>query len=160
MEAVVVDGDLLKADAEVIVNPWNRNQPWTPDWLARPSGVSGQIKRRGGALAIKELRRTGPMRLGEARWTAAGALPYRGIIHVAGIDNRWRASKASIQVSVISAVKLADARAVRTLAMPVIGAGHGRMNADQALDYIQQALVELGDTRVHVAVVRWSPPNR
>ena len=90
----VIDGDLLEQKADVIVNAWNRNViPW---WLLLPQGVSGAIKRRAGLAPFRELARRGPMPLGSAVLTAAGNLPYAGIIHVAGINLLWRASERSI----------------------------------------------------------------
>ena len=47
MKPDVVKGDLLAQDVDVIVNAWNRNViPW---WLLIPQGVSGAIKKKGGA---------------------------------------------------------------------------------------------------------------
>ena len=86
MKAELVEGDLL-------VNAWNRNIiPW---WLLLPQGVSGAIKRRGGTGPFKELRKNGSIPLGDAVLTSAGRLPFKAIIHVAGINMR-RASQRSI----------------------------------------------------------------
>ena len=93
----VVEGDLLNQDVDVIVNSWNRNIiPW---WLLLPQGVSGAIKRRGGKQPFREVARYGAIPLGGAVLTSAGTLPFRGIIHVAGINMLWRASEQSIRDS-------------------------------------------------------------
>src|SRR5579871_4440379 len=98
MEVRIVEGDLLDQPAEAIVNTWNRNfLPW---WLLLPQGVSGAIKRRGGLQPFREIARHGPIPLGGAVATSAGRLPYKAIIHVAGINLLWRASRASIRDSV------------------------------------------------------------
>ncbi|MEL6184981.1 MAG: hypothetical protein AAFU79_10180, partial [Myxococcota bacterium] len=61
MELVVVRGDLLDQEVDVIVNAWNRNLfPW---WLLLPQGVSRAIKRRAGTRPFDELFRHGPMPL-------------------------------------------------------------------------------------------------
>src|SRR6266852_2742321 len=100
----VVKGDLLDQKVDVIVNAWNRNIiPW---WLLLPQGVSGAIKRRAGLQPFREVARCGPIPLGEAVLTSAGKLPFRGIIHVAGIDGLWRASETSIRRSMRSAMRL------------------------------------------------------
>jgi O-acetyl-ADP-ribose deacetylase (regulator of RNase III) len=97
-----VQGDLLDQDVEVIVNAWNRNLiPW---WLLLPQGISGAIKKRGGLSPFKELRKFGVLPLGGAAVTGAGRLPYKAIIHVAGIGHDWRSSEASIRGSVRSAI--------------------------------------------------------
>ncbi|MBB01639.1 MAG: Appr-1-p processing protein, partial [Planctomyces sp.] len=97
MKCQLVQGDLLDQPVEVIVNSWNRNIiPW---WLLLPQGVSGAIKKRGGLAPFRELAKHGSMPLGSAVLTSAGKLPYRGIIHVAGINMLWRASERSIRDS-------------------------------------------------------------
>src|SRR4249920_319020 len=119
----VVEGDLLDQDVEVIVNAWNRNIiPW---WLLLPQGVSGAIKRRGGTGPFKEVRRHGAIPLGGAVFTSAGKLPFKGIIHVAGINMLWRASERSIRDSVKNAVCLAHEKGFKSIAIPLIGAGSG-----------------------------------
>jgi len=121
MNAIVVEGDLLDQPVEVIVNAWNRNViPW---WLLLPQGVSGAIKRRGGTGPFKELGKLGPIPLGGAVLTSAGSLPFKAIIHVAGINLLWRASERSIRDSVRNALDLARERGFRTIAYPCSGPG-------------------------------------
>lgn len=134
MEPRIIDGDLLEQDVDAIVNPWNRNIiPW---WLLLPQGVSGALKKRGGTAIFKELRRHGPIPLGQAVLTSAGKLPFKGIIHVAGINMLWRASERSIRQSVQSALELAREAGFRSLAFPVIGAGSGGFDTALARDLI------------------------
>ncbi|MCC6524452.1 MAG: macro domain-containing protein [Polyangiaceae bacterium] len=119
----VVTGDLLDQEVDVIVNAWNRNVvPW---WLLIPQGVSRAIKRRAGYEPFRELARHGPIPLGGAVLTGAGRLPYRGIIHVAGISMFWRSSERSIRGSAKSALALAAEHGFSSVAMPLIGAGTG-----------------------------------
>lgn len=123
MNVTIVDGDLLDQDVDAIVNAWNRNIiPW---WLLIPQGVSGAIKRRGGLQPFRELGRLGAIPLGGAVETSSGKLPFKSIIHVAGINLLWRSSERSIRDSVRNAVSLAQDRGYKTLAMPLIGAGSG-----------------------------------
>src|SRR5215218_1035950 len=114
MQFEVVEGDLVRQPVEAIVNAWNRNIfPW---WLLLPQGVSGAIKRRAGLGPFQELARLGPIPLGGAVHTSAGRLPYRAILHVAGINMLWRASRASIRDSVRNAMALAQQLGLRSLA--------------------------------------------
>jgi O-acetyl-ADP-ribose deacetylase (regulator of RNase III) len=130
VNAAVVEGDLLDQAVEVIVNAWNRNLiPW---WLLLPQGVSGAIKRRGGTGPFRELRRHGVIPLGGAVLTSAGRLPFKAIIHVAGINLLWRASERSIRDSVRNAVALAHEKGFRSIGFPLIGSGSGGFNADRA----------------------------
>lgn len=141
MQIRVVDGDLLDQDVEVIVNAWNRNVfPW---WLLLPQGVSGEIKRRGGTAPFRELRAFGLLALGDAVMTGAGTLPFRGIIHVAGIGLTWRASRRSVELSVRNAIALAARENVRTLALPLIGSGTGGLPPNEAESLIRDTLASL-----------------
>jgi len=152
MTPKVIEGDLLDQNVEVIVNAWNRNIiPW---WLLLPQGVSGAIKRRGGIEPFREVARHGPISLGGAVLTGAGRLPYKGIIHVAGISMFWRASERSIRGSVRSAMEIVDRERFLSVAFPVIGAGSGSFKQDQALDLM---LSEFGriEGDAEVIVVRY-----
>lgn len=129
MNVQLVHGDLLDQDVDVIVNAWNRNIiPW---WLLLPQGVSGAIKKRGGTGPFKELRKHGPILLGGAVLTSAGRLPFKGIVHVAGINMLWRASDWSIRQSVRNAIALAYENGFRSIAFPLIGAGSGGFNQER-----------------------------
>ncbi|NVB80272.1 MAG: Appr-1-p processing protein [Kofleriaceae bacterium] len=148
----LVEGDLLDQPVEAIVNAWNRNIiPW---WLLIPQGVSGAIKRRGGRAPFREVARHGAIPLGGAVATGAGALPFKCIIHVAGIDMLWRASERSIRDSVTSALRVARERGIRSLAMPLIGAGSGGFDEDKVLAIIEDALRGEPDD-IDVTVVRF-----
>jgi len=121
MNVTIVEGNLLDQDVDVIVNAWNRNIiPW---WLLLPQGASGAIKKRGGTGPFKELSKNGPIRLGGAALTSAGRLPFKAIIHVAGINMLWRASERSSRVSVRNSLALADEHGFRSIAFPLVGAG-------------------------------------
>jgi len=154
MTPEIVDGDLLDQRVDAIVNAWNRNIiPW---WLLIPQGVSRAIKKRGGKAPFREVRRHGAIPLGEAVATSAGELPYTCIIHVAGINMWWRASETSIRDSVRNALRVARDRGVRTLAMPLIGAGSGGFDEERALAIMTDALAAEPDD-VAVTLVRFRP---
>lgn len=154
MEPQIVDGDLLDQDVEVIVNAWNRNIiPW---WLLLPQGVSGAIKRRGGLGPFRELGRKGPIPLGGAVETGPGRLPFRGIIHVAGISMLWRSSERSIRDSVRNAMALAEAKGYRSIAFPLIGAGTGGGSEQEVLDLMRDELNAI-DFDGEVRIVRYRP---
>src|SRR5882672_12024455 len=131
-EVEVIKGDLLDQDVEVIVNAWNRNIiPW---WLLLPQGVSGAIKRKAGIEPFKEVGKHGPIPLGGAVFTSAGKLPFKGIIHVAGINIWWRANDVSIRSATQNALRIARERGILSLAFPIIGAGSGGFDEQAALD--------------------------
>ena len=152
MAITVVEGDLLDQSVEVIVNAWNRNIiPW---WLLLPQGVSGAIKRRGGTAPFRELARHGPIPLGGAVLTSAGRLPFKAIIHVAGINMLWRASERSIRNSVANAMAICRERGFASIAFPLIGAGSGGFGAEKTQAIMLDALSTMPDLPA-VFIVRY-----
>lgn len=152
MLSEIVEGDLLEQPVEVIVNAWNRNIiPW---WLLLPQGVSGAIKRRGGTQPFREVARHGPIPLGQAVLTSAGRLPFRGIIHVAGINMLWRASEVSIRQSVRNAMAIVAQQGFASVAFPLIGAGSGSFSEKQALEIIQDELRQI-ESGARVLIVQY-----
>lgn len=151
MQYEIVEGDLLSQPVEAIVNPWNRNTiPW---WLLLPQGVSGAIKKRAGTELFQELRAYGRLALGAAVSTSAGKLPFRKIIHVAGINDFWQASEHSIRLSVGNAIRLAELEGIKSLAIPLIGAGSGSFSPDKSLKVIQSELDIMESTLTILVVV-------
>lgn len=152
MDIKIVEGDLLSQDVDVIVNAWNCNIiPW---WLLLPQGVSGAIKKKAGLKPFIEVAKYGPIPLGGAVVTGAGRLPYRAIIHVAGINMLWMASEFSIRSSVRNAMKLVKENHWSSVAFPVIGAGTGSFGEDKALSFITDELSKI-DYNAVVLVVRY-----
>ena len=128
MNPEIVDGDLLAQKVDVIVNAWNRNIfPW---WLLLPQGVSGAIKCQAGLDPFRELSRMGLIELGGARLTGAGKLPFKAIIHVAGINLLWFATEFSVRESVRSAMRIINENAFESAAFPLIGSGSGNRGKD------------------------------
>lgn len=137
----IVDGDLLEQNVDVIVNAWNRNIiPW---WLLWPQGVSAAIKKKGGYQPFKELGKKGPIPLGGAVITSAGRLPFKAIIHVAGINLLWFSSQSSVILGVKNAMRLAAKNGFQSIAMPLIGAGTGGSKQGKVLTWMQTALHEV-----------------
>ena len=125
----------------MIVNAWNRNIiPW---WLLLPQGVSGAIKKRGGYAPFRELSKHGAIPLGGAVLTSAGKLPFRAIIHVAGINMLWRASERSIRDCVKNAMALAGEERFESIAFPIVGAGSGGFNRPKAQQIMEDEFGKL-----------------
>lgn len=151
----LVEGDLLTQQVEAIVNPWNRN--FIPWWLLLPHGVSGALKQRAGFEPFKQVRREGLLKLGEAVATGAGRLPYRAIIHVAGLNWTWTASEFSIRESTRNALKLAHEMGLSSLALPLIGAGTGGIKPENVIEWMGEE-IERHSQLPTVLLVRFPAP--
>lgn len=152
MNPKIVYGNIIEQNVEVIVNSWNRNIiPW---WLLLPQGVSKAIKNKGGYAPFKEIAKLGPIELGGARITSAGKLPYKAIIHVAGINMFWVATRFSIANSVINAIKLVNEYKISSIAFPLIGSGSG----NRGKKFSQEIMLETFQgvkTSAEVFIVRY-----
>lgn len=152
LELKIKTGDLLAQKVDVIVNPWNRNIiPW---WLLLPQGVSGAIKKHAGYAPFKELGKNGSISLGGAVLTGAGRLPFKGIIHVAGINMLWRATGKSISKSVDSALKIVQEHDFKSVAFPVIGAGTGSFKKEKAIE-IMVDRINCFDFNAEVLIIKY-----
>ena len=78
--------------------------------------------------------------LGWADLTSAGRLPFKGIIHVAGINMLWRASEWSIRECVRNAMALAHEKGFQSIAFPLIGAGSGGFNQERTRAIMEDEL--------------------
>ncbi len=156
MALEIVEGDLLNQPVDGIVNAWNRNTiPW---WLLLPQGVSGAIKRQAGLQPFREVAKFGRLTLGQAVVTSAGRLPYRGIIHVAGINDFWRASEHSIRESVRNALSMAESQGWNSIAFPILGAGTGGFQAAKAEEIMRDEITR-ASTSLKVVLVRYQRPG-
>ena len=148
-----VSGDLLEQRVDVIVNPWNRGLiPW---WLLLPQGVSGAIKRKAGSSVFRELARYGSIPLGQARLTSAGNLDYKGIIHVAGINACWIATRYSISQSVRSSVELAEGQGFTSMAFPLIGAGAGNRGRKFSREIMLETFATI-ESQIEITLVTYN----
>jgi O-acetyl-ADP-ribose deacetylase len=148
MQVQIAEGDLLTQNVDAIINSWNKNIiPW---WLLLPQGVSGAIKKRAGFQPFRELARLGRIPLGGAVYTSAGKLPFRAIIHVAGIDMLGRSSEQSIRECARNAVTLANKLKLVSLAFPLIGTSSGNMDPAKGEQIL---LDELSKTKSEITAV-------
>lgn len=149
----IIQGNLLNQEIDVIVNPWNRNIiPW---WLLLPQGVSGQIKKYGGSKPFIELAKHGAIPLGQAVLTNAGKLPFKGIIHVAGINIFWHASEKSIRDSIKNSIEIVNNMKFSSVAFPIIGAGSGSYKKTKAKDIMIDVLNHIG-TNAKIIIVEYN----
>jgi len=141
MRIVHCEGNILDQKVDVIVNAWNRNIiPW---WLLIPKGVSGAIKKQGGIAPFKELAQKGIMTSGSAVETSAGKLPFKAIIHVAGINIFWRSTEQTIRDSTKNAMNIVKDKAYASVAFPLIGAGSGGTAEERVFLFIRDELSKI-----------------
>lgn len=133
----LVHGDIADAEADAIVNAWNRN--FIPHWLLVPQGVSKALRKRGGREIFRQVRRFGLLPVGGAVATDAGNLKATWVIHVAALHAYWTASTKSVSLGAKNAFQLAADLGARSMAMPLLGAGTGGITPERSLELIRAA---------------------
>ncbi len=138
---VLLEGDITEQSVDAIVNAANSA-------LILGSGVAGAILEKGGEVIQAECDAHGPVEVGAAALTGAGALPARFVIHAASMPPGGQADAAGVRSSVKATLELAAEHGCRTLAFPAIGAGIGGLSlqvcAEVSLEEVRSHLK--GDT--------------
>ncbi len=137
----VVQGDITRADVEVIVNAANNNF-----WMG--SGVAGAIKAAGGDIIEKEAMKKGPVMTGDAVYSTAGTLPYKLIIHAAVMGQDLRTTDKYIRRATISALNIAEQLKITSIAFPAFGTGVGGFPM-KACAYVMVTAVKGYQSLVH-----------
>jgi O-acetyl-ADP-ribose deacetylase (regulator of RNase III) len=116
----VVVGDLLKEPVDAIVNAANGH-------LAHGGGVAAAIARAAGASLVDEgdaiVRGRGPVPVGEAVVTAAGRLPFRGVIHAVGPHLGVGEEEEKLTRALQSAFLRAHEKGWRSVSFPAVSSG-------------------------------------
>ena len=119
------NGDICDLEVDAIVNAANVTL-----WMS--TGVGGALKRRGGDAIEFAAVRQGPVRIGDAVVTPAGALAARYVIHAVSLDRDRRVSGEAIEAAVRSAMARARELDLRTIAFPALGTGVGGYPLEEA----------------------------
>ncbi len=139
LDLSVVDGDIAALAVDAIANAAN-------DRLWMGSGVAGAIKRAGGEEIEREAVAHGPIPVGDAIVTTAGALPARWVIHAAVMGQDLVTGGEAIRNATRRTLELADELGAASLALPAFGTGVGGFPLDEC-------------ARLMVAVVRGFEPR-
>lgn len=114
----VVKGDITGLKVDAIVNAANSHL-----WMG--SGVAGAIKRKGGQAIEDEAVAKGPIPVGEAVATGAGALAARYVIHAAAMGQDLITDEFKVQNATRNALRRARELGIGSVAFPALGTGVG-----------------------------------
>ncbi|MEP0829276.1 MAG: macro domain-containing protein [bacterium] len=134
----ILQGDITSTICEAIVNAANNHL-----WMG--SGVAGAIKRKGGEEIEKEAMAQGPIAVGQAIATGAGKLPYKYIIHAAGMGQDLRTDVETVYKVTRNSLLLADRLGIGSVAFPAIGTGVGGLEAAACAEAMIKAVKETSE---------------
>lgn len=142
-------GDLTEEPVDAIVNAANQH-------LQHGGGVAGAIARKGGPTIQRESDIVGFTPTGTSAITSAGRLPARYVIHAVGpIYSEYDEGEAErlLQSAVESALELAAARDLVSVAFPAISSGVYGFPKDACAEVMIHTVVawlaDNRDTSVH-----------
>jgi len=95
------------------------------------AGVAGALKARGGAEIEAEAMAQGPVEPGDCVITSGGRLQARHVIHAAVMGQDLQTSAAIIDRATRNALRMADAHALESIALPAFGTGVGGFPMDE-----------------------------
>lgn len=115
-EVVIKMGDITEEKVDAIVNAANPH-------LKHGGGVAGAIVRKGGKVIQEESDKIGYVPVGKAVITSAGKLPSKYVIHAVGPVWGEGEEEEKLKSAVLSALKLASEKKLKSLSIPAISTG-------------------------------------
>lgn len=112
----LVQGDITERDVDAIVNAANSH-------LKHGGGVAGAIVRKGGRIIQEESDAIGFVPVGQAAITGAGKLRARFVIHAVGPRMGEGDEDRKLQSAVLSSLRIASEKGVKSISMPAISSG-------------------------------------
>jgi O-acetyl-ADP-ribose deacetylase (regulator of RNase III) len=123
-EISVIQGDIADQDTDAIVNAANNHL-----WMG--AGVAGAIKRKGGAAIEQEAMAKGPIAVGTAVSTTAGALNAKRVIHAAVMGQDLHTEADFIRKATQNSLAVAEKEELTSISLPALGTGIGGFSLDQ-----------------------------
>lgn len=124
IEIEVCQGDITQLELEALVNAANNGL-----WMG--GGVAGALKRAGGKEIEAEAVKKGPVSIGEAVVTGAGALKAKYIIHAAVMGQDLQTDAENIRQATRNSLLRGDELGIKSLAFPALGTGVGGFPLDE-----------------------------
>lgn len=124
IEIEVCQGDITQLELEALVNAANNGL-----WMG--GGVAGALKRAGGKEIEAEAVKKGPVPIGEAVVTGAGALKAKYIIHAAVMGQDLQTDAENIRQATRNSLLRGDELGIKSLAFPALGTGVGGFPLDE-----------------------------
>ncbi len=144
----IVQGDITEQATDAIVNAANNHL-----WMG--AGVAGAIKRKGGVLIEQEAVAQGPVEVGHAVMTSAGALKAKYVIHAAVMGQDLRTNADFIKRATRSSLELAESKALSSISFPALGTGVGGFSFHHCARLMLNESIEFLIKAKHVKEIRF-----
>jgi O-acetyl-ADP-ribose deacetylase (regulator of RNase III) len=134
MEIVAQLIDITQVKADAVVNAAN-------SLGQMGGGVSGALRQAGGPEIEQEATSHAPIPVGEAIYTTAGKLPFKGIVHAPTMEQPAQTTTVDkVRKATLAALICADSYGVKILAIPGMGTGVGGVSLGAAAEAMVEVL--------------------
>ena len=119
------------------------------------SGFGNAIAMRAGPSVQEELDKLGEQKVGSAVVTAAGKLKAKHIVHAVGPKFQEPDTENKLRSTIQNALKQAEAKGIRQIALPPMGAGFYGVPLDQSAQITTEEIKQYleGDTQLTEVVI-------
>ncbi|MCD4814520.1 macro domain-containing protein [bacterium] len=128
-------GSLAFQVVDALIHPTN-------NYLWFSTGVSDDLKRRGGEFLEEKAMELGPIEPGQAVLAPAGRLKSRFLIHAAAWGQDMMTNEKLVHRAISSALNLAKENQCETLAVPVTGLSVNAFTLARAIETVFLSVVE------------------
>ncbi|MBU1975787.1 MAG: macro domain-containing protein [Nanoarchaeota archaeon] len=134
MNITIVQGSILHEEVDAIVCPANS--------ACHMGGeVGGFIKKVGGDEIEEEAISHAPVNVGKAVYTKAGVLKCRFVIHAPTMEEPGqKTDEQAVKHALEAALEIAEELGIRSIAIPGMGTGTGRVDFDEAAKVMFEVL--------------------
>ncbi len=147
VQITVVQGSILEAEAQVIVNAAN-----SLGFMG--GGVAGVIKRAAGIAVEEEARKQAPIPVGTAVLTSGGKTKFAGIIHAPTMQQpAMRIPPENVAQATRAALTLANEKGLASVALPGMGTGVGGVAHADAADRMIREIKAFQPTTLHTVIL-------
>lgn len=141
-EFEVIQGDITLLETDAIVNPANT-------FLLHNGGLAAAIVKRGGRIIQEESKKIGNVPTGGAVITTGGNLKAKHVIHAVG--PRYKDGKSGeaekLASAVCSALKVAEAKKLKSIALPAISSGIFGFPVNESAKIIVDTTIEFFNSK-------------
>lgn len=147
-EILILQGDITDQHTDAIVNAANNHL-----WMG--AGVAGAIRRKGGAEIEREAMAKGPIEVGQAVLTSAGALKARHVIHAAVMGQDLHTTAEFIAKATHASLTLAEHNKLSSISFPALGTGVGGFSMSHCASVMLAAVTHFLLEAQHLKLVHF-----
>jgi len=136
MEIIVKQGDIIQEQIDAIVHPAN-------SYMTMGGGLAKVIRERGGEEIKQEAQKYVPVPIGNAVLTSAGKLAAHFIIHAPTMEQGNQPTTIeNVQAAILAVLRCAEKNNIKSIAIPGLGTGVGRVPKDVAAKSMVKSILE------------------